>query len=678
MPNEGTPENTTGVLKADEPVEGTTQNTTGVIDTTGTELTPASQRPISAFDAEALTQEYHTNIAKQEQILSEREQPTWGDNAAALGRGILKSIYPLAQIPIGIAAGEVDAVGWAFKKLNLTSHDPAKVKDAQGTQMTELSYGDMIRKGSDWVGKRLNDDPLNQGLREATLGQRSMMTAANLVTDIGTWELSGLARVFRPATSLFKNKALMNTFGSWAFGGFGAEYAAKRLTGPAIKTFLKPAAQEAAETKIKAAFEVGASMINWAGEGALFVGAEKGRQNLIDLLQHHEPERAQDVAVDVATGAIVGAALPIAFGGLKYTPAGIKYVFKKGGKAITVFDRQDLEDIGNKAGNSWLGGGYQNIQSVLKGKWDKVIGKNRSNAEIMKAFQDELVGVDSDLTESAIKREGLYADLKKFSAKDWKSVPAAVFHKFARHIDEMKETEEGGADKYSWWSQFIKKTLPDVNFPTHGEYGRVAKYHKEGGVAIGKLAEELHEEIHSPLQTHEAERETLQRLKESKHYNRLSSENKERIENRIEQLGEHTEAHGLTKKLNEIEEINTEITEHNERQKVSSKMISEPTESPTDKLNSDNMVRASANQIPPDLHKDPKVEFEEANPLDEKDSQKVMEEEYKASEYDNLDEDTKIQAEENFEKIKKIESNHKPIRDLYEKTLRCIIGEQGG
>ena len=85
-------------------------------------------------------------------------------------------------------------------------------------------------------------------------------------------------------------------------------------------------------------------------------------------------------------------------------------------------------------------------------------------------------------------------------------------------------------------------------------------------------------------------------------------------------------------------------------------------------------MKASENIQTEEVGKSPKEEFEEANPLDEKATEKLDEEIFDENEYANLPKEEKTVATETFNKIEKIEHDHSSITKLYDDVAKCIVG----
>jgi len=712
MAEEGTPDNTTGVFKADETSQ---TNTTGVLAPGKHVLSKQDTAPIDPF----LNEQYQSargqvaadNIHSFEEAYN-HGQTTWGDWMERFYQGSGEIYHPFARAIMG-GLGSLSDLYYNNKKQppvpDLTSLAAAPYYDGADDFATNIakvvanpSYAVNNMNTADntqrWfdsqkIKKELKreeetlNQPLHQGLREGKWGDRVGVTAANLVSGAQLFSALGGEKVLegmsafplvgrlvgggvgvgKVVEALVGKKAAQETIQKVVSNrAFEAEEAA--LTDIGRKSFSKlftnPATQARATLGLQKGIEVAADMAQFVArglaEGIVFTAGEKIVHNLGSLALHEPMESSEETTASLIDGAAVGGLFGgvvggVKLGGLSVGKNAIKWTYKKG-KSLVLWRKKDMAAAGENVGNAFISTGEDNAQSVFKTQINKVRNLLRKNPEQQKDIKEAVEINLSKVNESIAKREELYTALKKYTPEEWKQVPAALYARFARHIEDLKHFEEGGA------------------LPSNGPHSKLTKYHKDQHLGMDEAGRQFHESVHKPLETHAAERETIKKVEESKRYEQLSSKNKKLLKERLKQLGEHGEEHPLTRDLRKIDKINADIEEYNNYQRVGEAVVAPESTTTEDEINNDKFMKASENIQTEEVGKSPKEEFEEANPLDDKATEKLDEEIFDENEYANLPKEDKTVATETFNKIEKIEHDHSSITKLYDDVAKCIVG----
>jgi hypothetical protein len=727
MAKEGTSDNTTGVFAADEANHFTS---TGVLDIGDQPLSKEDTTYIDPFKNEQY-QSARGELAAHNINSFEKEynhgQTTWGDWLERLNRGAGEIVFPVKRAILGgigelsdryyKAKGDIPdreptsvAMDAYYGGVNNFLTEKAKVVTNPSYAANNLSVADNTQRWFDSEKIKENLDreeaelqaPLHQGLREGKWGDKVGVTAGNLMGGVVAFEalggsaLLGSLSVFpnvgrlvgggigvgKVVETLVGNKVAKETIKEVISSrAFEAEEAALGDLGkPFVKLFKNTAAQRSAAMGLQKGIEVVSDMVQFiskgAAEGLVFTAGEKIVHNLGDIALHEPMASYEEVTSDLMSAAVVGGLFGgvvggYNLGGLSVGKNVIKWTYKKG-KSLVLWRRDDMAAAGENVGNAFISTGELNTQSVIKSGLNKVRSLLRKNPEQQKDINSAIQDIRSKLNESLAERETLYVTLKKYTANEWKQVPAALYARFARHIEDLKHIEDGGADKYARWSAFLKKEGPKL--PANGPHAKLTKYHKDKQIALDDSAREFHDSIHKPLETHAAERDTIKKIEESKRYEQLSAKNKKLLKERFEQLGEHGEEHPLTRDLRKIDKINSDIEAYNNHQRVGKSVTSPPSMTTEDEINNDKFMKASENIQPEEVGKSAKEEFDDSVPSEDELTQKAMEETFDETEYVNLPKEDKTLATKTFDRIQKIEHDHGSISKLYDDVAKCIVG----
>ena len=524
-------------------------------------------------------------------------------------------------------------------------------KDKTASEFAErgLSPSDLLKGTAEWLAQGVENTPRDFGL------------GARIAREVGSFVESGFEFAAAGGEKvLAQGPGIVERMGQQIVEG------AEKLVGN------KLVSQKVAEAVVGIGLN--------AGKGAGFVAVEKVREKVVNMIADNPLEDPVDTAADVFWGAIWGAGIhagveAVQLGGLKLAKNGITYILDtvKGSPKIKIFDKNDMANVGHHAGNGWISAGYTNVSALIKNQWDNVRARLRKNPLEKALVELHQSNLTKSIEQKTFERNLIYQDLKKFSIKDWESLPAAVFKRFERHIEDMKHADNDGATDYEWWSTYIKKNLAGLKLPTHQEWGALSKYHKTKQIALGEESKVQHARVHEPLLTHEAEREAIKKSKESTFYKKkMSQKNKELLDRRAEQLEGHNEEHPLTQKLNEMHALSEEIEESNHNTRTANNLINPEEPGPTQELNEADTKAALANEPPDNVERTGEAKFEDATPLDEKATEKVDLEEIETSKLDELPEELKEEADVMLKFIKQQESSHPKIKAFVEETISCV------
>jgi hypothetical protein len=724
MAIEGTSDNTTGVFAEEE---GSLSNTTGVLTPRLDARSPEDTKEIDKFDA---AEEYYSKRSEQARrdeafrAAYNHGERTWGDLFTNIGKGAAEIPMYIPRMATALAK---KGLGYQAVATSLVTDSPYTALNEFMINVDKVMTNNQMALKNDQVAKATTfgilgtesqqavadvqeslQAPYNEGLRDPGWVSPVAYFAGNVVglspyAAMGAklvphlfGKIPAIGEIFAEKTGAHKlieqvvGKAAAQETITTAVKGMRAWETeglrwAHHLSKPVTKILGKTAAQRGSVAFIHAALDhvtnVAETAVRWAGEGVGFEIAHTAGKNLINYATGDKVESLEDVASDLYMAALFGGvmgagfkAIHIAGGLVRATPNKISLVLRtrkgKGREELQIIDKPGMTEQGSNIGTATMSTGDENAQSPVKAVWKKFTEKIQSDPVKVKKIKKALAETNIQLTKLVRGREGLYTRLKQFTTQEWKEVPAAPYQRFVRHVEDLKHNEEDGADKYSWWSTFLKKN--GLKLPATGPHAKLVKYHKEQHLPLAKETRALHDEIHKPLETHAAERETIQKIEESQRYKNLADKNKKLLKERIKQLGEHGEEHKLTKTLREIEVASKEIEDLGNHNKAWQNTLDPSEFTNQDEINARKYADGIKNIRPEEIGKTPKETFEAKVPEEDKTTEKRIEEFEPGV---NLTKEEAAEAEKKYKEIENVEHNHKSISDLYKKVAKCIIGE---
>ena len=561
-------------------------------------------------------------------------------------------------------------------------------REKQGSLLAETGYFPGLLRG---VGRKLKE-AVDYTPPNYNSADRLLMWGGEMYGDVLQFQAAGGENILnesRMINQTLKGENVAKSVSSGRLFEGQVDYAQKYV-GDKLYNLLKLPAYKLGD---KAALRGLGAFSRAAGEVAVNTGLNAAKVASFEMFSHaannydalitgEEPEDPSTTAMDVVWAGVFGAGLHsasklITLGGIRGTSAGLNYVFGKGKDkgSVKIMDALEMRNMGEAAHGGWISRGYDDLKSLLKGNINKVRRKIAKNPDIKEKLGKHSRDLGTEIEDLSVSRGTSIESLKKFSKEDWEKVPASVFKKFERYMDEQKHLNDDGAHKYEWWDEY-RKQLGDLKLPAHGDWAKLTKWHKEGQVSISKMSKELEGEASEPLSTHASELNAIEKsLGEKK---KLSQKNIDLLEKRKSNLSSVDESHELTKVLDSINEKTDQIEDNILKRRTADTLLKSPEFGPEDKQAAEEFTSAYSNEPPRDVDPTAKQDFKEETQEDDKQTEKKLMSEAEVTELSSLPDEIKNEAKAEIKKLNEIETNHPSIKKLMDKVITCITGANDG